>query len=447
MKSFTERSPRRIGLAVVALTVAAVLAVLFLNKGIFSSTYTVDARFPDTAGVQPGTDVLVAGVKVGSVTAVKLEGDRVELQLAVDRGVQLPHDTEAAISVQTLLGQLDVQLKPVTGWDRPLSNGAVLTSTSTPVELYDIQNEAGGLLSHTDADAINQLIQSLATITKGKQTQVKQIVDGLNGFTGVIDQRSGQVSQLIDAANTLSSTVDSRDAQLTSAIDSLSTVVTGLAQHGSDLGNLIDNTQQAAAQIEQLVGTNSPQLTQLLAHLESVLGVLSNHQLDLSQGVSALASAVTGFSSVGYSGPQDTPNSWANIYVNLLGASGAYGVLGACGALDDVLNQTLGPDPLPCDQQSGPLASGAGATSLPGATPAAKGAPASGSPAATTPTTSPTGSSSSGSSAAGGGLGSILGLPSLGGTSSGSPSSAGGSSGPASSGGGGLLPSILGGSS
>ena len=147
MKSFTERSPRRIGLAVVALTVAAVLAVLFLNKGIFSSTYTVDARFPDTAGVQPGTDVLVAGVKVGSVTAVKLEGDRVELQLAVDRGVQLPHDTEAAISVQTLLGQLDVQLKPVTGWDRPLTNGAVLTSTSTPVELYDIQNEAGGLLS------------------------------------------------------------------------------------------------------------------------------------------------------------------------------------------------------------------------------------------------------------------------------------------------------------
>ena len=443
MKSFTERSPRRIGLAVVALTLAAVLAVLFLNKGIFSSTYTVDARFPDTAGVQPGTDVLVAGVKVGSVTAVKLEGDRVELQLAVDHGVQLPHDTEAAISVQTLLGQLDVQLKPITGWDHPLSNGAVLTSTSTPVELYDIQNEAGGLLSHTDADAINQLIQSLSTITRGKQTQVKQIVDGLNGFTGVIDQRSGQVSQLIDAANTLSSTVDSRDAQLTSAIDSLSTVVTGLAQHGSDLGNLIDNTQQAAAQIQQLVGTNSPQLTQLLAHLESVLGVLSNHQLDLSQGVSALASAVTGFSSVGYSGPQDTPNSWANIYVNLLGASGAYGVLGACGALDDVLNQTLGPDPLPCDQQSGPLASGAGATSLPGAAPSTKGAPASGtSPTTTTPTTA-----ASGPSAPGSGLGSILGLPSLGSTSSGSPSSGSGSSGSGSAGGGGLLPSLLGGSS
>ncbi len=438
MKSFTERSPRRIGLAVVVLTAVAVLAVLFLNKGIFSSTYTVDARFPDTAGVQPGTDVLVAGVKVGSVTAVKLEGDRVELQLAVNRGVQLPHDTAAAISVQTLLGQLDVQLKPVSGWNRPLRNGAVLTSTSTPVELYNIQNEAGGLFSQTDAGAINQLIGSLATITKGKQAQVRSIVNGLNGFTGAIDQRSGQVSQLIDAANTLSSTVDSRDAQLSSAIDSLSTVVTGLAQHGADLGNLIDNTQQAAAQIQQLVGTNSPQLGQLLAHLESVLGVLSNHQLDLSQGVSALASAVTGFSSVGYSGPQNTPNSWANIYVNLLGTSGAYGVLGACGALDDVLNQTLGPDPLPCSQQTGPLPSGAGATSPPGApstkgAPVTKGAPSAGSSPATT---TPAGSGS-------GGLGGILGLPSLGGGSSPGTSSGSGSSG----GLGNLVPSLLGGSS
>jgi phospholipid/cholesterol/gamma-HCH transport system substrate-binding protein len=440
MKSFTERNPRRIGLAVVALTVAGVLAVLFLNRGIFASTYTIDARFPDTAGVGPGTNVLVAGVNVGSVSSVHIQGNHVDVDLAINRGVQLPRHTTAAISVQTLLGQLSVNLKPVSGWNQLLQNGAVLTSTSTPVELYNIQNEAGGLFSNTDAAAINNLIESLASITQGKKTQVQQIVNGLNRFTGVVDQRSGQVSQLIDAANTLSSTVNTRDAQLGSAIDNLSTVVTGLAQHGSDLGNLIDNTQQAAAQIQTLVGTNSPQLSQTLSHLESVLGVLSNHQVDLAQGVSSLATAVTGFSSVGYSGPQNTPNSWANIYVNLVGASGAYGVLGACGTLDQVLNQTLGPDPLPCDQQSGPLASGAGATSLPGSTSAtpATSTPSTTSPSA--PTTSVPGGTTSSS-----GIGGILGLGS---GSTGSGSSGSGSTGSGSGGGlGNLLPSLLGGSS
>jgi len=451
MKSFTERNPRRIGLVVVVITAVAVLAVLLLNRSVFASTYAVDARFPDTAGVSPGTDVLVAGVKVGSVESVQLQGNHVQVQLAVDRGVQLPHDTAAAIHVQTLLGQLDVVLQPVSGWSHPLQNGAVLTSTSTPVELYDIQNEAGGLFSTTDATAINQLIESLASVTQGKQTQVRSIVNGLNNFTGVVNQRSGQVSQLIDAANTLSSTVDSRDAQLASAIDNLSTVVGGLAQHGTDLGNLIDNTQQAAAQIETLVGTNSPQLTQLLDHLESVLGVLSGHQLDLSQGVSSLASAVTGFSSVGYSGTQDSPNSWANIYDNLLGTGGAYGVLGPCGALDEVLNQSLGPDPLPCDQQSGPLAAGSGTTSLPGSTtttPAAAPAPAGSSAGTSTGRTTPTASAAtgSGSGSPAGGLGGVLGLGSLGGASSGSSSSTGGT-GSSGSSSGGLLPSLLGGSS
>ena len=446
MKAFTDRNPRHIGLVVVTATVVGVLAVLLFNGSIFRSTYTVDARFPDTAGVSPGTDVLVAGVKVGTVGAVQLQGDHVQLQLDVDRGVELPHDTTASISVQTLLGQLDVDLQPVNGWNRPLGNGAVLTSTSTPVELYDIQNEAGGLFSDTDAAALNQLIESLAAITQGKEQQVRSIVNGLNGFTGVIDQRSGQVSQLIDAANTLSTTVDQRDAQLGSAIDNLGTVVDGLAQHGTDLGNLIDNTQQAAAQIEQLVGTNSPQLSQLLSHLESVLGVLSSHQLDLSQGVSALASAVTGFSSVGYSGPQDTPNSWANIYTNLLGTSGVYGVLGACGALDQVLDQTLGPDPLPCDQQSGPLATGAGSTSLPSSTPMAAAGPST-APTSTAPSasgTAPAGSTTTPTApapGAGSGLGGILGLGSLGGGPSGSGSSGSGSSA------GGLLGGLLGGSS
>jgi len=138
--------------------------------------------------------------------------------------------------------------------------------------------------------------------------------------------------------------------------------------------------------IDTLVGTNQPQLQGLVSHLDSVLGVLSDHQLDLAQGVSSLASAVTGFSSVGYSGPQDTPNSWANIYTNLVGTSGVYSVLGACGALDDVLDEALGPDPLPCDERSGPLASDAAA---PAASTSTATTPATSATPATTATTVP----------------------------------------------------------
>ncbi len=370
MKAFTDRNPRRIGIVAAGVLVAVVAAVLVLNRSFFASGYTVDARFPAAGGISAGTDVLVAGVKVGSVTSVRLVGDHVDVSMLVNQGVVLPSRTAAAVSVQTLLGQLDVTLRPISGWSRPLASGALITDTSLPTELYNVENEAGTVLAGTDAGALNSLVTELSSIAAGKRTEITQIVDGLNRFTGVVDQRRTQVSQLIDAANVLSAAVQHRDAQLASAIDNLSTVVGGLAQHSTDLGTLIVNTEQAASQVDTLVGRNTPQLTGLINHLDSVLGVLSTHQLDLAQGVSTLASAVTGFQSVGYSGPGNTPNQWANIYTNLLGTSGVYGVLGNCGALDQVLDQALGPDPLACNQRSGPLAPGAGAT-VPGTSPTA----------------------------------------------------------------------------
>lgn len=426
MKAFTERSPRLIGLAVVVATVVAVGAVLLVNKSIFESTYTVHARFSDAAGVVPGTPVLLAGVNVGTVGSVTLAGNGVETALDINHGVVLPARTTAAISVETVLGNLGVVLQPVSGWSHPLTGGSTIASTTVPVELYQVQNEAGALLSRTDAGELNQVITSLEEITAGKQHQVSQIVHGLNGITGVVDRRQAQVSQLIDAATTLSNTVDQRDQQLASTVDNLSTVVGGLARRSTDLGALIDNTQQAASQLSALVGGNQPQLDQLISHLDSVLGVLANHQLDLAQGISSAASAVTGFASIGSSGTTANPG-WANVYTNPVGASGALGVLGNCGALDEVLNQALGPDPLPCAQQSGPPVEATGGSAATPATPAAPSAQAA--------------RSSGGPGGSGAGTGNSSGA-----SSNGAAPATGGTSG-ASSSLGGLLQGLLGGGS
>jgi phospholipid/cholesterol/gamma-HCH transport system substrate-binding protein len=405
MKAFTDRNPRRIGIVVVVVTVVAVLSVFTFNGATFSSGYTVKARFSTAAGMGPNANVLLAGVAVGKVKSVNLSGNHVMVDMTLNHGVVLPHNTSAAISVETLLGQLVVDIKPISGWNHPLGDGALLTNTSVPVEFQNIQNEAGGLLTKTDATAINQLISSLATITQGKQQQVAQIISGLNGFTGVINQRQTQVTQLIAAANTLSQTVATHDSQLGSAIDNLTTVISALAQKGTDLGNLIDNTQSAAGQINTLVTNNRPQLQAVVTQLQSVLAVLSQHQLDLAQGVSSAAAAITGFSSIGQSG--STPVSWGNIFFNVLGSTPLEGVLGACGTLDMVLTQSLGPDPLPCSQQNGPLI---GTTPAPAtAAPATAGANANTATSTTAPSPAATSTTTTNPSL-GNGIAGILGL-------------------------------------
>ncbi len=391
MKAVTERNPKVVGLIAIVVMSCCVLAILFLNRSLFSSGYTVDARFANAAGITKGTDVMVAGVTVGSVTSVQVHGNAVDASLSVNRSVQLPHETTAAIEVETLLGVVDVTLTPVSGWDDPLKPGALITDTSVPTEFYELQNTAHALLSKTNARALNSLVTSLANITKDKQTQVAQIIDGLGALTTTVDQRSGQVSQLIDSANTLSSTLASRDQQLLSVVNNLDTVSTGLAANDQDLSNLITNVDTMASQTNSLVSQDSPALNSLLQSLHTDLGVVSQHQDDLAEGVSYLGSALNGFQSIAYSGT--TPVSWGNIFVNPASLTNTFGIIGPCGTFDQILDQVLGPDPTPCGDQTGPLP-GEGSNTSPGnsATSSSSPSSSSASPSSTTPTTPSSGS-------------------------------------------------------
>jgi phospholipid/cholesterol/gamma-HCH transport system substrate-binding protein len=358
---------------------------------------------------------MVAGVKVGSVTGVKIDGNAVDATMSINHGVVLPHHTGAAVQVETLLGVVDVALQPVSGWSSPLRPGALITNTSVPEEFYQVQNTAGHLLQQTDAKALNNVIESLAAVTQGKQKQVAEIIQGLGALTTTVDQRSGEVSQLIDSANAVSGTLASRDQQLASVLDNLNTVTGGLANQSGDLAGLIDNIDQMATQTNSLVGQDRPQLNSLLQNLHQVLGVVSTHQVDVAQGVSYLGAALKGFASVGYSGPNNTPNSWANIYTNVVTLAGGFGVLGPCGALDQALNASLGPDPLPCSDQTGPLPS----ASSSGPSGSAAPGPSSGATGSSSSSTSPSSSSSTSAPNSGaGGLSQLL-SPILGGKGNG----------------------------
>jgi phospholipid/cholesterol/gamma-HCH transport system substrate-binding protein len=353
VKAVTERNPKIVGLVAVTIMAIGVMGILFLNRSLFASGYDVTARFANAAGIGKGTNVMVAGVKVGTVTSVTLDGNAVDAKMQVSHSVVLPHVTTAAVQVETLLGVVDVTLLPVSGWAHPLQSGAFITNTSVPTEFYQLQNNAHELLSKTDAKAFNTLVESLDTITKGKQTQVAQIIDGLGKLTTTVSQRSGQVAGLIDSANTLAGTLAARDQQLVSIVNNLNVVSTGLAAHNQDLSNLITNVDQMATQTNGLVAQNAPTLNSLLQSLHSDLTVVGQHQQDLAQGVSYLGGALKGFASIAYSGDQTV--NWANIYANPATITTTYGVIGPCGALDLVLNQVLGPDPNSCTTQTGPL--------------------------------------------------------------------------------------------
>lgn len=353
MKAFTERRPKVIGGVVIVVMAAVIAAVLFLNRDIFGSGYQISARFSNAAGISKGSDVLLAGVDVGTVKSATISGNGVDVTMTIHNGVVLPHHTAADIEVETLLGVVDVSLDPISGWNHPLRAGASLADTSVPTEFYQLNNEAGHLLQRSNAKAFNQLVEDLATITKGKQRQVAEIIEGLGKLTTTVSDRSAQVSQLIDSSNTLAGTLAQHDQQLATAISELNTVAAGLADHSTQLADLIDNVEDMAAQTNGLLSQDRPAIDSLIKNLTSTLGVVGGHQDDLAQAISYLGAAIKGFSSIGYSGP--TPLTWTNIYISTTGETGIAGPLGSCGAMTSALDDVLGPTPLPCATRTGPV--------------------------------------------------------------------------------------------
>ncbi len=360
--SFTERNPMVLGAVTIALIAVSVIGVLVLNADVFADRYTVSARFTDAAGISPGDTVRVAGVDAGRVESVQESDGAVEVVLAVDRDVELSGDTAAAVQVETVLGTKFVRLTTGDDWDHPLQDGDTITDTTTPVELLDLQNTGTRLFDESDGAALNDLMDSVSQITDGKRVEVEAIIDGLGDLTRVVSDREAQARRLLDSAETLTGTLAERDDELVSAVDSLNVVVGDLAERRTALVELLRSTSAAARQVTDLVGDNRADLDVVLDEVNVTLDTIGRHQVDLAQSVAYLGVAIEGFASIGYNGPEEVARPWGNIFTQLIGPTGPDGVLGSCMPVDRMLDLVFGPDPLPCDQRTGPLTTSADPT-------------------------------------------------------------------------------------
>lgn len=385
MKSFTERNPTIIGLLVIALIVSGTGAALLLNGGFFKKRYQVRAIFTDTAGLRTGDKIRVAGVSSGEVGGLRERGGKVEVDLKVDKSVKLPHDTRAEIVVETLLGNKYVRLVAGHDWDRPLESGSILRDTRTPTEVLDLQDIGTPLLENLDGKSLNDLLGKIDRISSGQRSNVGDIITGLSRLTVAINQRQTEARRLIDSTRTVTGTLARRDQDLLRSIDQINVVVDGLAQRRVQLAALLDQTAQTAKKTADLVATNRPQLDAILDELHVDLAIVGRRQGELAASMSGLSNALGGFASIGYSGKDEVPNTWANMYTQLLGPISPDAVFGSCGLLDDSFDILVGPDPIKnCADRTGPLPS-SGGTDLTNAMAAPGGAGSGAQPASTNP--------------------------------------------------------------
>jgi len=139
-----------IGLLVVILAIwFVVFAWQRTGGGSRADAIHVTALFPNATGINVGTDVRVAGLKIGQVSAQRLDPKtyEAEVTLALNPNVKLPADSAAAITSEGILGGSYIAMIPG-GDSTPLKNGDTIVDTQGSVDLMGMigqfVNHSGG---------------------------------------------------------------------------------------------------------------------------------------------------------------------------------------------------------------------------------------------------------------------------------------------------------------
>lgn len=101
--------------------------------------YLISADFSGIGGLKAGDDVVISGVKVGSVQGVELMKDSflARVHMSVDKAIELPSDTVALISSESLLGGRYLALEPGAE-EEVLTDGGNIQYTQAPQNLEQL---------------------------------------------------------------------------------------------------------------------------------------------------------------------------------------------------------------------------------------------------------------------------------------------------------------------
>jgi phospholipid/cholesterol/gamma-HCH transport system substrate-binding protein len=125
--------------------VVLVVAALFLFFAYTTSEvravggYPVTAQFERIDGIRDGSEVRIAGVRVGSIVSESLDPKTylATVTMSIERQYKLPDDTVAEIISSSLLGDKYMSLVPG-GSDKDIAPGGQIKYTQAPVSLENL---------------------------------------------------------------------------------------------------------------------------------------------------------------------------------------------------------------------------------------------------------------------------------------------------------------------
>lgn len=202
MKSTLET---RLGVFV-ALTAVVVFLVLETigSFDVFKRGYRLHAYFASARELTEGAPVKMAGVTVGRVERVALEGNRVKVTMRIREGVQIKTDSRAVIRFTGLMGQNYVAVDFGSPEAPALGPDSTIPTAEQPdfnTLLARLDNAVAGVENLTRSftgDKIDNLLGPLVDFFKQNQDSISASITNIRHITRQIAEGHGTIGLLVN---------------------------------------------------------------------------------------------------------------------------------------------------------------------------------------------------------------------------------------------------------
>ncbi|MDQ6522214.1 MCE family protein [Nocardioides sp. LHD-245] len=299
--------------------VAALLVIGLLLLGVraLAGDPAYHARLRHAAGIEPGDDVRMAGLRIGEVTAVSADRDQVDVRFTLtgspeDLGVT--EDSSVQVKLLSILGERFLSLAPGSGG--PLGDDSTI-AVEHAVDSYTIEQfwlESTPQVEALDLDRVRAAVDVLATDLDLAPDALRDALDGIAGVSALATGREQQLDALLSSVRRVTDLVLSQTDQLDRVLADGTTVLLMVQQRKATLRALLADARRFVTGLTALVRASAPHLEPALRDLRAVLRVLDEHRAQLDRTLQLAGPTMRVFTNATGDGPWLGVNApWAII--------------------------------------------------------------------------------------------------------------------------------------
>ncbi|MFL6090773.1 MAG: MCE family protein [Aeromicrobium sp.] len=286
MVPFRERNQTVIGAVGIVLVLAMMIAAFKADKlPIIGAGDIYYADFSEVGGLHPGNEVRVAGVSVGNVEDIGIQGDHVKVTFKLDKGTDLGNSTAAQIKVRTLLGATYLGLVPA-GAGR-LATGADIPDSRTvePYDVVDAFQELSTTTDQIDLEQVAKALNALSDIAAQTPEEFRGAIKGVSDLSANLAARDDQINTLLVNLRRVSKVLNNEGPDLVKLFKDSAVLFDAIADRRKTVHRLLVSTEEISKQLVEFVDSTRADIKPVLDQLKLVTDMLRRNESSLDEAL------------------------------------------------------------------------------------------------------------------------------------------------------------------